>query len=58
MRPSHVLKAMGLSDEQAKGALVLSVGAPTTDAEIDCALELIPTVVEQLRRVTNLTVRA
>ena len=58
MRPSHVLKAMGLSDEQAKGALVLSVGVPTTDDEIDRALELIPSVVEQLRRVTSLTVRA
>ena len=57
MRPSHVLKAMGLTDEQAKGALVLSVGAPTTEEEIDRALEIIPAVVQQLRNVTALTVR-
>ena len=57
MRPSHVLKAMGFSDEQAKGALVLSVGELTTEEEIDRALEVIPTVVQQLRRVTSLTVR-
>jgi len=57
MRPSHVLKAMGLSDEQAKGALVLTVGAPTTDEEIDRALEVIPAVVQRLRNVTALTAR-
>ena len=58
MRPSHVLKAMGLTDEQAKGALVLSVGVMTTDEEIDRALDIIPTVVQRLRNVTALTSRA
>jgi len=57
MRPSHVLKAMGLSDEEARGALVLTVGLPTTDDEIDRALEVIPAVVQRLRRVTALTAR-
>ena len=57
MRPSHVLKAMGLSDEEAKGALVLTVGTPTTGEEIDRALEIIPAAVQQLRRVTALTAR-
>jgi cysteine desulfurase len=57
VRPSHVLKAMGFSDEEAKGALVLSVGAPTTDEEINRALEAIPTVVQRLRSVTALTAR-
>jgi cysteine desulfurase len=57
MRPSHVLKAMGLTDEQANGALVLTVGVPTTDEEIDRALEIIPTVVQRLRNVTALTSR-
>jgi len=57
MRPSHVLKAMGLSDEEASGALVLTIGAPTTDEEIDRALEAIPTVVQKLRNVTALTTR-
>ncbi|MBI4354144.1 MAG: cysteine desulfurase [Candidatus Omnitrophica bacterium] len=58
MRPSHVLKAMGLTDEQAQGALVLTVGETTTEEEIDRALEIIPQVVEKLRRVTRMTVRA
>ncbi len=58
MRPSHVLKAMGLTDEQAKGALVLSVGVPTTDDDIDRALEIIPAVVQRLRNVTALTSRS
>jgi len=57
MRPSHVLKAMGLTDEQAKGALVLTVGASTTEDEIDRALEIIPSVVQRLRNVTALTAR-
>ena len=57
MRPSHVLKAMGLTEEQAGGALVLTVGEPTTEHEIDRALETIPAVVQQLRRITMLTVR-
>ncbi len=57
MRPSHVLKAMGLSDDESKGALVMTVGVTTTDADIDRALELIPQVVDRLRRVTLMTVR-
>ncbi|MDP3723177.1 MAG: cysteine desulfurase family protein [Candidatus Omnitrophota bacterium] len=58
MRPSHVLKAMGLTEEQANGALVLSVGVPTTDEDVERALESIPTVVKRLRNVTSLTARA
>ena len=58
MRPSHVLKAMGLSDEEAKGALVLTLGVQTTEEEIDRALEIIPMVVQRLRNVTALTSRA
>ncbi len=58
MRPSHVLKAIGLTDEQAKGALVLTVGVPTTDEEIDRALEIVPSVVQRLRNVTALTARS
>ncbi len=57
MRPSHVLKAMGLTDEEAKGALVFTVGEGLTEAEIDRAMEIIPQVVEKLRRVTRMTVR-
>ncbi len=58
MRPSHVLKAMGLTDEQAKGAVVFTVGEPTTEHDIDQAFERIPAVVQRLRSVTALTARA
>ncbi len=58
MRPSAVLKAMGLTDAQANGAMVLTVGHATTDDEINGALEIIPRVAQQLRHVTALTARA
>jgi cysteine desulfurase len=58
MRPSHVLKAMGLTDEEAAGALVLSVGEPTTDQDIERALTIIPAVVRGLRQVVAATARA
>ncbi len=55
MRPSHVLKALGLSDEDAKGALLLTVGSPTTEQDIKQCLEILPKVAAQLRNVTALT---
>lgn len=57
MRPSHVLKAMGLTEEEAKGAVVFTLGVQTTEAEIGHALEMIPQVVQRLRNVTALTAR-
>ena len=58
MRPSHVLKAMGLSDEQARGALVFTLGSQTTEEDINRAIEVIPQVVKRLQRITSMTVRA
>ena len=57
MRPSSVLKAMGLSDALAQGAFVLSLGEPTTEQEIDRALKIIPDVIGKLRRVLEPTER-
>lgn len=39
--PSHVLKAMGLSEQRIRGAIRLSLGRFTTDAEIDHAANAI-----------------
>ncbi len=39
VQPSHVLEAMGFSPELAKGAVRLSLGWSTTEADIDCGLE-------------------
>jgi cysteine desulfurase len=47
--PSHVLAAMGMSRAQAAGALRLSLGSSTTDADVDLALEAIPAAVARLR---------
>jgi len=48
--PSHVLAAMGISRELAKGSLRLSLGTCTTQAEIDLACRAIPPAVGQLRK--------
>jgi cysteine desulfurase len=50
MDPSHVLAAMGVPKELALGALRLSLGFASTDADVDRALEVIPAAVAQLRR--------
>jgi cysteine desulfurase len=49
VEPSHVLTAIGLSQEEAKSSLRFSLGRHTTESEIDFALEAIPTAVAQLR---------
>lgn len=47
--PSHVLKAMGLTDEQALGALRLSLGRYTTKEQIEYAAKAIIKVVGELQ---------
>ena len=46
---SHVLAAMGYPEEEARGALRLSLGRTTTDAEIETASEIVPRVIARLR---------
>jgi cysteine desulfurase len=46
---SHVLAAMGYPEEEARGALRLSLGRTTTDAEIDTAIEAVPRTIRQLQ---------
>lgn len=47
--PSHVLLALGRSPQQAKGALRLTLGADTTDADIDAVLRMLPDAVARVR---------
>ncbi len=47
--PSHVLTAMGLSKEAARGSLRLSFGRYNSEADVDTALEAIARVVARLR---------
>jgi cysteine desulfurase len=42
--PSHVLTAMGVSEDEALGAVRLSLGRTTTDADIDALIAALPTL--------------
>jgi len=46
--PSHVLSAMGLGPERARGAVRLTLGATTTASDVARALEIIPQAVAKL----------
>lgn len=49
-QPSHVLLAMGYPEAQARGALRLSLGHTSTEADVDAVLAALPGVVERARR--------
>ena len=46
---SHVLTAMGYPEEEARGALRLSLGRTTTETEIDAACEVVPRVIASMQ---------
>jgi cysteine desulfurase len=50
IKPSHVLKALGVCDQSALGALRLTTGRFTKDADVDYLLEQLPFIVKKLRR--------
>jgi cysteine desulfurase len=47
--PSHVLKAMGLTDARARASIRFSLSKLTTEEEVNLALSLIPAAVSRLR---------
>jgi cysteine desulfurase len=49
LQPSHVLTAMGVGAERASGALRLTLGRGSTDADVDRVLAVLPSLVERLR---------
>ena len=51
LEPSHVLRAMGIDDKLAHGAIRFSLSRYTTDAEVDRALAVLPGVIDRLRAV-------
>ncbi len=54
-RPSHVLLAMGIPEEDARGALRLTLGHTSTDADVSAFLEALPGAVERARRAHDTT---
>ncbi|HKG58101.1 MAG TPA: hypothetical protein VKA85_12710, partial [Candidatus Limnocylindrales bacterium] len=46
---SHVLGAMGYPDEEARGALRMSLGRTTTEADIATASDAIPRTIASMR---------
>ncbi|UCC91509.1 MAG: cysteine desulfurase [Candidatus Aenigmatarchaeota archaeon] len=55
LEPSHVLKAIGLTNEEANGSLRLTLSRFNTEEEIDYVLEVLPKLVEKLRRISPFT---
>ena len=46
---SHVLTAMGFPDEEARGALRLSLGRTTTEADVETTCEVVPRTLAAMR---------
>src|SRR5205085_9457891 len=58
LEPSPVIRALGRTDELARGSIRFSLGKETTDADIDYTLEVLPRAVENLRRLSPLYQKA
>jgi len=54
LQASHVLLAMGLTEVEAHGSLRLTLGRGTTEEEIDYVLDILPPIVEKLRKMSPL----
>jgi len=52
IEPSHVLVAMGLRPDQARGSIRFSLGKQTTQEDIDLAVALVPETVARLRELS------
>jgi cysteine desulfurase len=53
VEPSHVLTAMGFTASEARGHLRLTLGASSTDEDVDTLLAKLPSVVERLRALST-----
>lgn len=53
--PSHVLRALGRSDQEARACLRIGLGTSTTDSDVDFAIDELSNVIGQLRRRSSST---
>jgi cysteine desulfurase len=58
IEPSHVLTAMGMTPDRARGSLRFSLGKQNTPEEVDFALELVQEAVARLRELSPVSLRA
>lgn len=49
VEPSHVLRAMGLDDQEARGAVRISLGWSTSRQDVEAFLEVFPGILRQVR---------
>jgi cysteine desulfurase len=52
IEPSHVLLAMGLSQQRARSSVRLSLGKQTTQDDVDFAISVVPETVARLREIS------
>jgi len=52
LEPSHVIKALGLSDEASHGSIRFTLGRHTTEEDINKVLKKLPKIIESLRRIS------
>jgi cysteine desulfurase len=55
--PSHVLMAIGVPRDTARGSLRLTVGSANSDDDVEYVLEVLPEIVERLRAMSPLVGR-
>jgi len=53
LEPSHVLLALGLSEEVAHGSLRLTLGKYNTAKDIEKVIKVLPTVIQKLRKISG-----
>jgi cysteine desulfurase len=54
LEPSHTLISTGLLHEEAHGSLEFTFGRFNTEADVDRVIEILPPIVERLRRLSPL----
>jgi cysteine desulfurase len=58
LEPSHVLKAMGFPPHRTQNSIRFSLGAASTEADVNRVIAVLPGIVEKLRNLTRTPVRA
>ena len=54
LKSSHVLLAMGLTPTMAQGSILFSLGKYNTQKEVDRVLEVLPPIIDRLRKMSPL----